>query len=80
MDVENRRKFFLEIAESLKFDPAVARNWKKVRTAHVVARKVYLCLSFFSCDMTFLELIPTYSLPFREGGCLGVIKDRWHER
>jgi len=68
MDIENRRKFFLEIAESLKFDPAVARNWKKVRTAHVVARKVTSCLLFFSI------LKPTTTIAIQGRRLLGCYK------
>ena len=39
-DIENRRRFFLELAAEQGFDPYVAANWDQVTTAQIVAKKV----------------------------------------
>jgi len=39
-DIENRRKFFLQVAQDMGFDPHDVKNWEKVSTAHIIARKV----------------------------------------
>jgi len=39
-NVDNRRKYFLELANKLGFDPAVAENWHKVTRTHIKRNKV----------------------------------------
>jgi len=40
-ELENRRRFFLELAKEKGFDPLNAADWSTVSNADIVERKVY---------------------------------------
>ena len=39
-DIENRKRFFLNIARKLGFDPSKAKNWENVTNADIRMEKV----------------------------------------
>jgi len=52
-DPDNRRKFFLDFARDMEFDPYQARNWLHITKSQIAARKVlniywflYFCLIY----------------------------------
>jgi hypothetical protein len=40
MSIENRRKFFIEFAQEMGFDPFVPENWNNVTYAKIIEKKV----------------------------------------
>lgn len=40
-DVNNRKRFFMEFAESRGFDPLVPENWSNITPAIIFAAKVF---------------------------------------
>ena len=59
--IENRKKFFIDYAKQMGFDPNNPWNWQRVTKAHIVASKVnisflpYLGFSFFLKKKIFLD-------------------------
>jgi len=54
---DNRRQFFLELANELGFDPMVPENWHKVSDAQILAKKViYHCTYMFKRLTNFLAI------------------------
>jgi len=54
-NIENRRKFFLGLAEVLGFDPTVSDNWNALTQKYVAKNKVHTSLSLsLSLSLSFL--------------------------
>jgi len=47
-DIENRKKFFLNFAAELGFDPFDAKNWENITKAQICERRVRIFPSLSS--------------------------------
>lgn len=46
LEVENRKEFLYNLAEELKFDPHVAKNWENITIEDIQRRKV--CIIYYA--------------------------------